>query len=101
MSQPPKKLLDLLSEQIQLKHYSPRTEESYVRRVIEFILFQKAETGSFHHPGEMGMSEVNQFLTYLAVDRKVAASTQSHALLTAGSNPARSTPCMRAWYPRK
>ena len=80
MSQPPKKLLDQLSEQIQLKHYSPRTEESYVRWVREFILFQKAESGSFRHPDEMGMSEVNQFLTYLAVDRKVAASTQNQAL---------------------
>jgi site-specific recombinase XerD len=80
MSQPTKKLLDLLRDQIQLKHYSPRIEESYVRWVREFILFQKAEAGTFRHPDEMGMSEVNQFLTYLPADRKVAASTQNQAL---------------------
>ena len=46
----------------------------------EFILFQKAKSSSFRHPGEIGMSEVNQFLTYLAADRKVAVSTQNLAL---------------------
>jgi glutamine synthetase len=75
MSQNPKELLDQLRDQVQLKHYSSRTEESYVRWELEFILFQKEEAGSFRYPDEMGMSEVNQFLTYLAVVRKVAAST--------------------------
>jgi hypothetical protein len=59
MSQPHKKFLDQLGDRIQLHHYSSRTEEAYVRWVSEFILFQKAEAGSFRHPEEMGMSEVN------------------------------------------
>lgn len=77
MSPPSKKLLDQLHDQIQVKHYSSRTEEAYAYWVREFILFHKAKSGAFRHPREMGMSEVNQFLTHLAVDRKVAASTQN------------------------
>ena len=80
MSQPPKKLLVQLCDQIQLKHYSPRTEDAYAYWVREFILFHKAKSGTFHHPGEMGISEVNQFLTHLAFDKKMAASTQNQAL---------------------
>lgn len=46
----------------------------------EFVLFHKAKSGTFRHPIDMGVSEVNPFLTYLAVDKKVAASTQNQAL---------------------
>ena len=45
-----------------------------------FSVIHKAKSGSFRHPGEMGISEVNQFLTHLAVDRKVTAATQNQAL---------------------
>jgi len=80
MSPPSKKLLDQLHDQIQVKHYSSRTEGAYTHWVREFILFHEAKNGAFRHPGEMGMPEVNQFLTHLAVDRNVAASTQNQAL---------------------
>jgi hypothetical protein len=56
MSQPPKILLDQLRYQIQLKHYSPCTEETYTDWVPEFIPIHKAKSGTFHHPGEMGIS---------------------------------------------
>lgn len=75
MSLPPKKLLDQLRDQIRLKHYSSRTEDSYVHWVRQYILFQDK-----HHPKDMGMPEVNQFLTHLAVEKNVAASTQNQAL---------------------
>ena len=72
VSPPSKRLLDQLYNQIRIKHYPSRTEEAYAYWVREFILFHKAKSGTFRHPGEMGISEVNQFLTHLAVDRKGA-----------------------------
>ena len=64
-----KKLLDRVREAIQLKHYSPRTEEAYVSWIRRFILFHNKR-----HPREMGAAEIEAFLTHLAVDRDVAAS---------------------------
>lgn len=60
---------------IRVKHYSIRTEEAYVNWVKRYILFHNKQ-----HPGKMGASEVRDFLTHLAVDRHVAASTQNQAL---------------------
>jgi len=71
----PKKLLDRVREAIRLKHYSIRTEESYVSWIRRYILFHNKR-----HPLEMGVPEIQAFLTHLAVDRKVAASTQNQAL---------------------
>jgi integron integrase len=70
-----KKLLDRVSEAIRLKHYSPRTEEAYVSWIRRFILFHDKR-----HPRKMGAAEIKEFLTHLAVDRNVAASTQNQAL---------------------
>jgi integron integrase len=70
-----KKLLDHVSEVIRLKHYSPRTEEAYVDWIRRFILFHDKR-----HPKEMGAAEIEEFLTHLAVDRNVSASTQNQAL---------------------
>jgi integron integrase len=75
MSSPPKKLLDQLRDQATLKHYSARTAASYAYWARQFILYY-----DIRHPNEMGMPEINQFLTHLAVDKKVAASTQNQAL---------------------
>nr|WP_254048250.1 integron integrase [Uliginosibacterium sp. TH139] len=69
------KLLDLLRDRLRLKHYSIRTEEAYLHWVKRFILFHGKR-----HPAEMGKDEVEAFLTSLAVERNVAASTQSQAL---------------------
>ena len=75
MSHPPKKLLDQVRDAIRLKHYSIRTEETYVDWIRHFILFHGKR-----HPRQMGTPEIEAFLTHLAVDRKVAASTQNQAL---------------------
>jgi len=74
-SQKPLKLLDQLRESIRIKHYSYRTEQAYVQWVKRFILFHNKQ-----HPGEMGEKEITQFLSHLAVDRNVSASTQNQAL---------------------
>jgi site-specific recombinase XerD len=71
----PKKLLDQLRETLQTQHYSLRTEHACVDWAKRFILFHHKR-----HPKEMGNAEVEAFLTHLAIDRKVAASTQNQAL---------------------
>lgn len=68
------KLLDQIRNVIRYKHYSMRTEESYVHWVKRFIFFHNKR-----HPQEMGREEVSQFLTHLAVKQKVASSTQNQA----------------------
>ena len=70
-----KKLLDQLSEALRTKHYSYRTEETYIDWVRRFILFHNKQ-----HPETMGAAEIRAFLAHLATDRKVAASTQNQAL---------------------
>jgi len=57
------------------RHYSKRTEQTYVHWIKRFIFFHKKR-----HPVEMAEAEVNQFLTHLAVKEKVSASTQNQAL---------------------
>ena len=69
------KLLDQVREALRLKHYSIRTEESYVNWIRRYILFHNRR-----HPAEMGAPEVQAFLTHLAVEQNVAASTQNQAL---------------------
>ncbi len=70
----PPKLLDLVRDRIRAKHYSFRTEESYVGWIKRFIFFHGKR-----HPREMGAKEVEAFLSHLAVGRKVSASTQNQA----------------------
>jgi len=69
------KLLDRMRRVIRSKHYSYRTEKAYVQWARRFIFFHGRR-----HPREMGKSEVEAFLTFLAVDRHVAAATQNQAL---------------------
>ena len=71
---PPPRLLDRVREAIRVRHYSIRTEEAYVDWVRRFILFHGKR-----HPLDMGPDEVAAFLTHLAVQRNVAASTQNQA----------------------
>ena len=71
----PKKLLDQVSDALRTKHYSYRTEQTYVDWIRHYILFHKKR-----HPNEMGENEIRAFLAYLAVERKIAASTQNQAL---------------------
>jgi len=73
MSKP--KLLDQVREAIRVRHYSIRTEQAYVYWVRRFILFHNKR-----HPETMGATEVSAFLTHLATDKNVSASTQNQAL---------------------
>jgi integron integrase len=74
-TQPKKKLLDQVRDAIRVKHYSIRTEQAYTGWIRRYILFHDKR-----HPQEMGAPEITAFLTYLAVDQNVAASTQNQAL---------------------
>ena len=57
-------------------HYAYRTEQTYCQWIVRYIKFYKSE----RHPREMGSNEVETFLSHLASDRNVAASTQKQAL---------------------
>jgi integron integrase len=69
------RLLDRVRHAIRARHYSLRTEEAYVAWIKRFIFFHKKR-----HPIDMGVAEVNEFVTSLAVDGPVSASTQTQAL---------------------
>jgi len=71
----PKKLLDRMRDSLRTQHYSIRTENAYVDWARRFILFHGKR-----HPKDMGQAEVQAFLTHLAVEQHVAASTQNQAL---------------------
>ena len=75
MDKAPKKLLEQVRDRLRLKHYSIRTEKSYISWIKRYILFHNKQ-----HPKNMGKEEIESFLTHLAVDLKVASSTQNQAL---------------------
>jgi len=68
------RLMDRLREAIRLRHYSLRTEEVYLDWVRRFILFHEKR-----HPMDMGAPEIEAFLSHLATERHVSASTQNQA----------------------
>ncbi len=70
----PQKLMDQIRNKIRIRGYSIRTEKTYMDWNKRFILFHNKK-----HPKNMGAQEVEQFLTFLAVNRNVAASTQNQA----------------------
>ncbi len=74
--QPPR-LLDQVRQALQLRHYSPRTEEIFVEWIRRFVLFHDKR-----HPAQMAEPEVARFLSHLAVDGPCLA-------LDAGPSPAR------------
>jgi integron integrase len=69
------KLLDRVRQTIRAKHYSRRTESAYVDWIRRYILFHQKR-----HPSEMGAPEIAAFLTWLATNRRVSASTQNQSL---------------------
>ena len=86
MSDKPK-LLDQVRHVLRLKNYAYRTEESYIYWVKQYIFFHQKR-----HPAEMAHEEVEAFLTHLAVEKNVAASTQN--------DPCSAEDCERAsWTP--
>jgi integron integrase len=72
---PKPKLLDRVRQAIRTRHYSSKTEEAYVGWIRRFIVFHNKR-----HPSEMGEAEIGQFLSSLARDSHVSASTQNQAL---------------------
>jgi len=69
------RLLDRVRLAIRAHHYSPRTEDAYIGWIKRYIFFHGKR-----HPMEMGAEEVTRFLSSLALDGRVAASTQNQAL---------------------
>jgi len=69
------KLIDVVRDTLRARHYSRRTEKAYIGWIRRYILFHGKR-----HPRELGAAEATRFLTALAVDAKVSASTQNQAL---------------------
>jgi integron integrase len=69
------RLLDQVRDALRVRHYSLRTEATYIQWIRRFILFHDKR-----HPREMGEQEITAFLTHLAVNKHVAPSTQNQAL---------------------
>ena len=74
MEQPKRKLLDMVRDKMRLKHYSLSTERTYVHWIKHYIFFHNKK-----HPLEMEKPEIEQFLTSLAVQKKVSPTTQNQA----------------------
>ena len=74
MHKPKKKLLDIVRDKIRFKHYSLSTERTYIHWIKHYIFFHNKK-----HPIEMGKEEIEQFLTFLAVQKKVSPTTQNQA----------------------
>jgi integron integrase len=72
---PTPKLLDQVRTVARVRHFSLSTERSYVNWIRRFILFHHKQ-----HPKEMAEDEIRQFISHLAVDAKISASTQTVAL---------------------
>ena len=71
----PPGLIQRYREELQVRHYARRTVNTYEQWLRRFLRFHR-----LRHPRTMGSTEVNAFLSYLAVERKVSASTQNQAL---------------------
>ena len=71
----PRRLLDQVRGKLRTLHYSPRTEDAYVGWIKRYIWFHDKR-----HPRGMGAAEVEAFLSHLATQRGVSASTQNQAL---------------------
>lgn len=69
------RLLDRVREAIRTRHYSRRTEEAYIGWIRRFVLFHDRR-----HPADMGKAEIEGFLSHLAIQGMVSASTQNQAL---------------------
>jgi|SRR5687767_5364302 len=85
-----KKLLDQVRDHLRLKHYAYRTEETYVSWIKRFILFHGKR-----HPRDMGSTEIEAFVTHLAVERNIAVTTQNQALSAILFFPAHLSPFLR------
>jgi len=71
----PPKLLDLVHQEITLRHYSIHTEKAYTHWIKRYVHYHK-----LRHPKEMGQKEISEFLSHLATEKDVSSSTQNQAL---------------------
>jgi integron integrase len=69
------KLLDQVRITLRTNHYSPKTEESYISWIRQFIIYNNKT-----HPENLGKEEIQKFINYLAIERHVSSSTQNQAL---------------------
>ena len=69
-----------MRERIRYAHYSLKTEKAYHYWIRFFILWSATQPGGIRHPGESGVADVGTFLSMLANERKVSASTHNQAL---------------------
>ena len=68
-------LLDEVRQAMRVRHYSIRTEQAYIQWIKRYIYFHNKK-----HPAEMGAEELSAFLTHLAVNKNVTASTQNQGI---------------------
>lgn len=73
------KLLERYRAACQLRHFAPSTIRVYTQWVVQFLRFHKNQCGDWRHPDQLGAAEIEAFLTHLAVNRRVAESTQNQA----------------------
>lgn len=73
------KLLDQYVQACKMRHLARNTRHIYRRWVVEFLQFHRQRTGAWKHPADMGTRDIEAFLTHLAVNRRVAESTQNQA----------------------
>jgi site-specific recombinase XerD len=69
------RLMDQVREALRFHHYAYNTEKSYVSWILQYIRFHNRK-----HPKDMGKHEIEAFLSQLAINRNVSASTQNQAL---------------------
>lgn len=78
-----KKLLEQFKEALRNCHYSARTEETYLKWVRQFIRHHNPDIDKgqvARHPRDMGIAEINEFITHIVSQKNIAASTQNQAL---------------------
>jgi integron integrase len=74
------RLLDQVRERIRYMHYSLKTEKAYLYWARFFIRWSATQPGGMRHPRDMGVQDVEAFLSMMANERKVSASTHNQAL---------------------
>ena len=72
-------LMDRMREVLRVRHYAIRTEKAYLFWVERYLRFHRELTGDWVHPAGLGVVDIERFLTHLAVEKRVAASTQNQA----------------------
>ena len=91
------KLMDQVRQVLHYHHYAYQTEKTYCSWIEQYVRFHKCNK----HPREMGKVEIESFLSHLATNRSVSASTQPLSI-RATRKPLRTpSPTIRAWYSQR